>query len=507
MNQQAGIPEHAAAEHFDVLIIGAGISGVGGAVHMQEQLPARSYAILEVQDDFGGTWKTHKYPGIRSDSDLYTFGYRFKPWTGHPIATAEAILEYMGEVIEEHGIAQHIRYRHHVTHASFDGDAGLWTVTAEDKAAGATRTFTCNFLWMCQGYYRHTEPYTPNWPGMDRFEGTLVHPQRWPEDLDYSDKRVLVIGSGATAATIVPAMAGTAKHVTMLQRSPTFFMPGENRNELADSLRELEIPEEWVHEIVRRRILKDGQEITRRSFEEPEVLREELIDAARTFLGEQFDVDKHFTPSYRPWQQRIAFIPEGDLFQGIASGEASVVTDHIESFTESGVLLESGETLEADIIVTATGFNLCVLGDIEFRVDDAVIDFADKVTWRGMMFDEVPNMMWVFGYLRASWTLRADLLGDHLCRLLGHMDKRGATVVTPKLRPQDEGMELRPWIEADNFNAGYLQRNMHLMPKQGAHDPWVMTQDYERDAKELPTVDLDDGTLVYSTVDLKADVA
>jgi cation diffusion facilitator CzcD-associated flavoprotein CzcO len=509
MNQQANIPAEQGSEHFDVLIVGAGISGVGGAVHMQEQCPDKSFVVLEVQDDFGGTWKTHKYPGIRSDSDLYTFGYRFKPWTGHPIATAESILTYMGEVIEEHDLDRHIRYNHLITDASWDSEAGLWTVTATDRSSGATRTFTTNFLWMCQGYYRHTEPYTPDWPGMDRYQGTIVHPQTWPEDLDYAGKRVLVIGSGATAATIVPEMAKTAAHVTMLQRSPTYFAPGENRNELADSLRELEIPEEWIHEIVRRRILKDQQEITRRSFEEPEVLKAELIAMAEALLPEGFDVEKHFTPRYRPWQQRLAFIPDGDLFQGIAAGKASVVTDHIETFTEKGVLTKSGEELEADIIVTATGFNLCVLGDVRFTVDGREIDFADTTAWRGMMFRGVPNMVWIFGYLRASWTLRTDMIGDFVCRLLKHMDSKGVNVVKPEYRPEDEGQELKPWIVGENFNAGYLTRNLHLMPRQGTRGPWIFSQDYYVDREEIPAADLDDGSLVYenAAADAAADVA
>jgi cation diffusion facilitator CzcD-associated flavoprotein CzcO len=379
-----------ASEHFDVLIVGAGISGVGGAVHLKTRLPDKSFAILENQPGFGGTWRTHTYPGIRSDSDLYTFGYRFKPWTGKPIATAEAILDYMGEVIDEHGIDAHIRYGHTVIRATWSSQEGLWSLVARQGESGEEVPFTCKFLWMCQGYYRHSQGYTPEWPGMDRFQGRIVHPQTWPDDLDYEDRNVLVIGSGATAATLVPAMADKTRHITMLQRSPTYFAPGENRNELADSLRELDIPEEWIHEIVRRRILHDAREIARRSFEEPEGLKTELLAGARAYLGEDFDVDTHFTPHYRPWQQRLAFIPEGDLFRGIAEGKASVVTDQIETFNETGVRTASGQQLDADIIVTATGFNLCMFGDIAFEVDGKPVDFADTVTWRGMMFTGRP---------------------------------------------------------------------------------------------------------------------
>lgn len=499
--EQEAQPQGAGREHFDVLIVGAGISGVGGACHMKTELPGKSFVILENQDSFGGTWKTHTYPGIRSDSDLYTFGYRFKPWTGKPIATADAILEYMGEVIEDYGIGPHIRYGHTVKTASWSSETGHWLLTAErGDGKGGTETvqFTCGFLWMCQGYYRHSQGYTPDWPGLADYEGTVVHPQTWPEDLDYDDKNVLVIGSGATAATLIPAMADRTKHITMLQRSPTYFAPGENRNELADSLRELDIPEEWIHEIVRRRILADQKEITRRSFEEPEGLKEELLGGARALLGENFDIATHFTPAYRPWRQRLAFIPDGDLFQGIAAGKASVVTDEIETFNATGVLTKGGKQLDADIIVTATGFDLCMFGDIDFDVDGEPVDFSKTVTWRGMMFDGVPNFCWVFGYLRTSWTMRADLISDFVTRLLATMDDKGVDVVTPTLRPEDRDMELRPWVEEENFNAGYLMRGMHLLPKQGTHAPWLHTQDYYSDKEDIPNADLEDGTLDFA---------
>ena len=485
------------AEHFDVLIVGAGISGVGGAVHLQQQCPDKRFVILETQGSFGGTWLTHKYPGIRSDSDLYTFGYRFKPWSGKPIATAEAIREYMEEVIEENHLAGHIRYHHRVERASWDSDSALWTLEVRNSVDGSLRTFTGRFLWMCQGYYRHEKGYTPEWPGMENFKGDIVHPQEWKEDYDYTGKRVVVIGSGATAATVVPAMADKAAHVTMLQRSPTYFAPGENRNELADSLRELEIPEEWVHEIVRRRILKDGQEITRRSFEEPEALRDELIGAAKAYLGPDYEVDKHFNPSYRPWRQRLAFIPDGDLFKGIAEGKASVVTDEIDCFTENGIKTRSGEVLEADLILTATGFNLCILGDIDFTIDGEPLRFEDSYTWLGMLYSNVPNMCWVFGYLRTSWTMRSDLIGDFVCRLLKHMDETGVQIVTPTLRSEDKAEPPAPFVDPENFNAGYLLRSMDQLPKQGPSLPWQFPQDYYRERELIPAAKLDDETLVY----------
>ena len=484
-------------EHFDVLIVGAGISGIGSAHHLQTQCPERSFVILEKYETFGGTWHMHKYPGVRSDSDLYTFGYRFKPWTSAPIASAEEIRKYMGEVIDESGLDRHIRYKHRITSASWSSSENLWTVTAERSDTGETATFTTNFLWMCQGYYKHEQGYTPEWPNMDAYKGRIVHPQTWPEDLDYKGKRVLVIGSGATTATIVPAMAADCEHVTVLQRSPTYFWTGRNANELADTLRQLEINEEWIHEIVRRKVLFDQQAVTKLAFEEPEFLKQTLIDNVRSFLGPDYDVDKHFTPKYRPWQQRLAFIPEGDLFQGIKSGKASMVTDEIETFTETGVVTKEGVVIDADIIVTATGFNLSVLGDIPFEVDGKKVNFAETVTYRGMMFTGVPNLAWIFGYFRASWTLRVDLMGDLICRLFALMDSKGARKVTPALRPEDKDMRIGPWLEPDNFNPNYMQRSQHLMPKAGDKPEWKHNQDYWWEKDELPRADLEDGCLVY----------
>lgn len=486
-----------AVGHFDVLIVGAGISGIDAAHHLQTECADKSFALLETQPSFGGTWLTHKYPGIRSDSDLFTFGYKWKPWMGAPIATAEEILTYLDEVLDEQDLRKHIQYQVKVKEAAWSSEEKLWTVVAERLDSGERVSFTANFLWMCQGYYKHAEGFTPEWEGMQDYQGQIVHPQTWPEDLDYKGKNVLVIGSGATAATVVPAMAEDCGHITMLQRSPTYFAPAPNRNEVAEMLRELDVPDEWTHEIVRRKILLDQQEITRRSFEEPEELKAELLGAAREYLGEDFDIDTHFTPAYRPWQQRLAFLPDGDLFQGLRAGKASVVTDQIERFTEKGVLLKSGRELEADIIVTATGFNLCVLGDLAFTVDGEPVDFSETVTYRGMMFSGVPNMAWVFGYFRASWTLRADLISEFVCRMFKHMAANEKEVVTPQLRPQDHNMPHLPWIDPENFNPGYLTRSLHLMPKQGDCEPWIFTQDYYKERDEFPAADLEDGSLVY----------
>ncbi|MBL8543706.1 MAG: NAD(P)/FAD-dependent oxidoreductase [Hyphomonadaceae bacterium] len=484
------------AEHFDVLIAGAGISGVGSAYHLKQQCPGKSFVVLEALESYGGTWLMHTYPGIRSDSDLYTFGYRFKPWLGPPIASAKEILDYMGEVIEENDLASHIRYRHKITSAAFSRQTNLWTVHAERLDTGEKLSFTCNFLWMCQGYYRHSEGYTPDWPGMKDYKGRIVHPQTWPKDIDLKDKEVLVIGSGATTATVVPAIAGECKHVTVLQRSPTYFIPGRNINELVEMLRQIGVDENWIHEIARKKILFDQDQFTVRSFQEPEAVRQELLAGVRAFLGPDYDMT-HFTPRYRPWRQRIAFVPDGDLFQGINAGKASMVTDEIDHFTEKGVLTKSGKELAADVIVTATGFHLSVLGDIPFSVDGKQIDFADTVTYRGMMFTGVPNMVWVFGYFRASWTLRVDLLGDFVCRLLKTMDEKGVKRVEVEPPAADKGMEVLPWIDPENFNPGYLMRSMDKMPKRGAKHEWQHTQDYWREKQELPAIDLSGAEFKY----------
>ena len=484
-------------EEFDVLIVGAGISGVGGAYHLTKQRPGTNFVVLDGLDSFGGTWWMHRYPGIRSDSDLHTFGYRFKPWTGPPIASAEEILKYMGDVIEENDLDRHIRYNHRITSAQWSSVDNRWTITATRTDTGEQRFFTANFLWMCQGYYRHSEGYTPEWPGMEAYQGDIIHPQTWPEDLEYAGKNVVVIGSGATTATLVPAIAADCEHVTVLQRSPTYFIPGRNKIELAETLRELDVDEEWIHEIVRRKILHDQAKFTRRSFEEPEKVKQELLDGVRSILGPEYDMESHFTPSYRPWRQRIAFVPDGDLFHGIASGKASVLTDEIDRFTEHGILLKSGEELQADIIVTATGFNMSVLGDIDFAIDGKPLDFSETVNYRGMMFTGVPNLLWVFGYFRASWTLRADLLSDFVCRLLAHMEESGSKRVSVTLRPEDEDMDLLPWIDAENFNPGYLMRAMSLLPKRGDKPEWQHTQDYWREKDDIPAINLNAPEFLY----------
>lgn len=479
--------------HVDVLIVGAGISGIGSAWHIQQQCPGMSYAILERKDTFGGTWETHKYPGVRSDSDLYTFGYRFKPWVGPPIATAEEILAYMGEVIEENGIGEHIRYGHSIRSCSFSRKTDLWTVTAE--ADGQDVTYTCRFLWMCSGYYDHENPYIPDWKGVADYKGLFIHAQKWDPAIDYAGKRVLVIGSGATAATVIPEFAKSAAHVTMLQRSPTYFFCHPNQNELADRLREIGIDEPTVHRVVRQQILHDQDVLTKRCIEEPEAVFEELKELVRAYAGEDFQFEPHFTPKYRVWQQRLAFCPDGDVFQAVAAGKVSAVTDTIDRFTEKGVLTASGQEIEADIIVACTGFRLSVMGDMDVSVDGETIDWSDTITWRGMMFSGVPNLAWVMGYFRASWTLRVDMMGDLVCRMLNHMRDKGATRI--EVVPPAEGLQLGPWIDADNFNPGYILRGMDHLPKAGEGTEWRHTQDYWREKDEFPLVDLDGPSFAY----------
>jgi monooxygenase len=485
-------------EHVDVLVVGAGISGIGAAHHLTHARPGTSFLVLDALESFGGTWRTHRYPGIRSDSDLYTFGYAWKPWAGPVIASGDAILAYLGEVIDEDALAPHIRYRHRIVTAAWSSDTSTWTVVAHDDGSGVERTFTCGFLWMCQGYYRHGEGHTPQWPGTERFEGRIVHPQTWPADLDLEGKQVVVIGSGATAATLVPAIADRVAHVTMLQRSPTYFWTGGEAQAFADQLNALDLPPEWVHEIMRRKVLHEQQAITQLSFDDPAFLREALIENVRAFLPDGFDVERHFGPAYRPWQQRLAVVPDGDLFTAVAAGKASVVTDQIETFTEKGILTASGDELIADVVITATGFDLCVMGDIAFTVDDRPVSWPDTVTWRGMMFTGVPNLLWVFGYFRASWTLRVDLVSDVVLRLLARMDETGATTVVPQMRPQDADMVVQSWIDPQDFNPNYLMRSVHLLPSSGDKPEWRHTQDYWTERDVLPSLDLDDGCLRFT---------
>jgi cation diffusion facilitator CzcD-associated flavoprotein CzcO len=484
------------AEHLDILIIGAGISGIDAAYHLARSRPGSKFAIIEAQSEIGGTWHTHRFPGIRSDSDLYTFGFKWKPWLGVPIATADEIMSYLSEAVDEQDLRRHIRFNQIVTDATWSSKAKRWTVTLNQN--GHVKTIICKFLWMCAGYYRHSQGYVPDYPGVADFAGPVVHPQNWPEDLDYSDKSVVVIGSGATAATLIPAMSKDAAHVTMLQRSPTYFFPRPQSDEFTDTLRALDLPDAQFHDIMRRRNLHESEKMRIRSLEEPDALANDLINGVRAFLDNDYDIETHFTPTYKPWDQRLAMVPEGDFFQAISSGRASVVTGHIARFTKTGITLKDGQELKADIVISATGLLLNALGDIRFEIDDVPLELNNSFTHRGIMFSDVPNLVNVFGYLRSSWTLRADLVSDYVCRLLDHMEAHGLGSVIPRLRADETEMVARPWIEAENFSAGYIQRRMHLLPKQGDRDPWIMSQDYFKDRDTLPAADFEDGTLVFA---------
>ena len=497
MAQQDAAAGTDGALHVDVLIVGAGVSGIGSAWHLRAQCPGMSFLVLEAKSELGGTWVTHRYPGIRSDTDLYTYGYRFKPWSGPPLATAAEIRAYLAAIVAENDLARHIRYRHCVVAASWSSDDGLWSVEARREDDGAVLRFTCGFLWMCQGYYRHDRGYTPDWPGMEDFAGRIVHPQTWPEDLDLAGKRVLVVGSGATMATLVPAIAETCAHVTVLQRSPSYFRVGRNAVPIADELRALGIDEAWIHEIVRRRVLTDIHAFHRRIREQPEAERAAAIATVRAHLASDALVAEHFTPRYRPWQQRMVFVPDGALFRHIEAGRVTMVTDAVARFEAGGIRTAGGRLLGADVVVTATGFHLCAFGDIAFAIDGRPLAWPETVTYRGMMFSGVPNLAWIFGYLRASWTLRADMVGDFVCRLLKHMRATGARQVTPTLRPEDRGMPRLPFVDPGDFNAGYLLREQHILPRRGDRPDWQHLHDYWLEKDQLPAIDLTDPVFVY----------
>jgi cation diffusion facilitator CzcD-associated flavoprotein CzcO len=485
-----------AVEHFDVLIVGAGLSGVGAGVHLHEQCPGKRYVILEGRPSIGGTWDLFRYPGIRSDSDMHTLGYRFKPWReAKAIADGASILRYVKETAAEYGVDEHIRYEHLAIKASWSSEAAAWTVEALRKDSGETIRFTCNVLLMCSGYYSYRQGYTPEFEGIERFAGTLVHPQRWPEDLDCKGKQVVVIGSGATAMTLVPAMAKDVAHIVMLQRSPTYVVSRPEKDAIANALRRV-LPSRWAYAITRWKNVALQQFFYRRTRTHPDQVKQKLLDMVRKELGPDYDVETHFTPKYNPWDQRLCLVPNSDLFAAIRSGKASMVTDHIAHFTEHGITLKSGRVLEADIIVTATGLNLVVLGEMQFAVDGAPVDFAQTWTYKGMMYSGVPNLVCTFGYINASWTLRADLTSEYVCRLINRMDETGTCQATPRLRATDMDMPARPWI--DKFTSGYMQRMMHRFPKQGDREPWINPQNYSRDKQMIRFGELEDGALIFN---------
>jgi len=484
------------SEHYDVIIIGAGLSGIGAAAHLERECPGKRYVILEGRERMGGTWDLFRYPGIRSDSDMHTLGYDFKPWQAEKaIADGPAILDYIRETAAEYDIEDRVRYGHRVRQAAWSSEEAAWTVEAERGDSGEIVSVRGNFLMMCAGYYSYEHGYTPDFPGRERFGGELVHPQRWPEDLDYAGKRVVVIGSGATAMTLVPAMAEDAGHVIMLQRSPTYVVSRPDRDAIANFLRKV-LPGDVAYRLTRWKNIALQRWFYGRTRKAPEKVKRQLLKWVRDELGDDFDVEKHFTPDYDPWDQRLCLVPNSDLFRALRCGRASVVTDTIETFTETGIRLASGEELEADIVVTATGLDLVVLGGVRFAIDGEPVDFAETVTYRGMMYSGVPNMVSVFGYINASWTLRADLIEHFACRLINHMDETGTNRVTPRLRPQDRRMLLTPYIEG--FTPGYMLRVIHLFPKQGDREPWTNPQDYRADRKSFLEGPLEDGVLEFA---------
>ena len=483
-------------EHFDVIIVGAGISGIGSAYHLQDKCPTKSYVILEGRDAMGGTWDLFRYPGIRSDSDMYTLGYKFKPWEeAKDIADGPAILKYVQDTATENDIDKHIRYGQLVKSATWSTPEATWTVETTNKATSDTSQFTCNMLLMCAGYYSYKGGFTPEFEGRDDFQGEIIHPQKWPEDLGYSGKKVVIIGSGATAVTIVPAIADEVEHVVMLQRSPTYMAVRPYADPFASRLRKY-LPPKLAYAAMRLRNVFYSGIFYKQTRQEPEKCKQDLLNGVRAQLPSDYDIDTHFTPRYDPWDQRLCLVPDGDLFQAIRSGKASVVTDHIDRFTEKGILLKSGKELEADIIVTATGLTMEVLGGVQFAVDGKPVDFSETFTYKGMMYSDVPNVITTFGYINASWTLRADLTAEYTCQVINHMDYRDVRQVTPRLRKNERNMATRPWIE--DFSSGYMQRTMHLFPKQGDREPWLNTQDYKRDKKMILRGELEDGALMFT---------
>ncbi len=484
------------AEHFDVLIMGAGLSGIGAAYHLQKHCPRKTYTILEQRERIGGTWDLFRYPGVRSDSDMLTMGYSFRPWTStKAIAPGEDIRNYVTETARDAGIDRHIRFRHRVERASWSSQDATWTVTAiRDNPDGRATpaTVTCNFLLSCAGYYRYSSGYLPEFPDISRFAGRVVHPQAWPDDLDYAGKRVVIIGSGATAVTLLPALAKTAARVTMLQRSPTYIVSMPEQDKIANALRRV-LPATWAYGLARWKnigYMMYAYQLAQRS---PNFVKTAIIKMVRKELGPECDVARHFMPRYNPWDQRLCLVPDSDFFRAIKSGRASVVTDQIERFTESGIRLQSGAGLQADIVVTATGLELQALGGADIVVDGQRVDLARTLAYKGVMFSGIPNLAAVFGYINASWTLKADLISGYVCRLLNLMERKGTRQVTPR-----NGDETAAANFVEKFTPGYMQRAVDKWPKQGEKAPWRVNQNYLRDLWSLRWTPLDNGVLEFS---------
>lgn len=482
-----------AVDHVDVLIVGAGISGIGAACHLTDSDPTKSYAIVEARGASGGTWDLFRYPGVRSDSDMHTLGFRFRPWrAADSIADGPAILDYLRDTARAYDVDRHIRYHHKVVNAEWSSDTATWNVEIARTDIGETTRISCNFLFMCSGYYNYDKGYQPEFPGVENYRGTFLHPQHWPEDLDYAGKKVVIIGSGATAVTLVPAMAESAEHVTMLQRSPTYIIAQPKQDPLDIALNKV-LPRSVTYPIVRWKNVLTQAALYTVSQRAPKIVKSLLRKGVVAQLPDGFDVDTHFTPDYNPWDQRLCLVPDGDLFAALSNGSASVVTEHIETFTPNGIRLRNGEELEADIVVSATGLNLQAFGGTNLTVDGEDVKLPETVAYRGTMISGVPNFAYVFGYVNASWTLKADLIAEYVCKLLKHMDENGYSSCTP-VQP-DASIERRPLLD---FDAGYIQRAVGEFPRQGAENPWQVRMSYLSDLISLRTVDFDDTNLEYS---------
>ncbi|MFR9749601.1 flavin-containing monooxygenase [Nocardia sp. 004] len=481
--------------HVDVMIIGAGLSGIGTACHLARQRTGRSYMILERRTAIGGTWDLFRYPGVRSDSDMYTLGYSFRPWHGTKVlADGPHIRRYIEQAAEEYGVTEHIRFGRKVTVARWSSATATWTIEALDERTGEVEVYTSDFLVGCTGYYDYDNGYRPRFPGEENFGGQIVHPQHWPEDLDYTGLRVVVIGSGATAITLVPAMAEAAAHVTMLQRSPTYITALPAEDPLAAGMKLAKLPTEIIYRLGRARNIALQRASFLLSRRNPEIAKKLLLAAVRKQIGPDIDM-RHFTPSYNPWDQRLCVVPNGDLFKVLRRGRASVVTDRIETFTETGIRLESGQELPADLVISATGLSIQTFGGASLEVDGEPVVIRDRVIYKGAMLDGVPNMMMVLGYTNASWTLRADLSAEYFCRVLEHMKAKGFTRVEAVARAGDRGLES---ALGGSLNSGYVRRGDALLPRQGTNGPWKVVNDYYRDSKMLRSNTLEDGVLTFN---------
>ena len=478
--------------NYDVVIVGAGISGIGAAYNIQKSCPTKSFTIFEGRENIGGTWDLFKYPGIRSDSDMHTMGFRFKPWTDpKTIADGPSILEYLNEAADENNLREKIQFKTKVKTAQWDSNSACWRLGIEKDESGVIQDVSCSILYLCGGYYNYDQGYLPEFDGYEDFEGTLVHPQKWPEDLDYENKKVVVIGSGATAVTIVPSMADKVSKITMLQRSPTYYFAAPDEDVIGNFIKRF-TTDRLGYFLVRWKNILMQRFMLARLRKYPQKTKEMLIDLVRKQLSDDYDVDKHFTPRYMPWDQRLCFVPNGDMFKAINSGKAEVVTDTIDRFTERGILLDSGNEIEADIIVTATGLNMQLLNGIDISIDNEKLDISERIQYKTMMFSNVPNLIATFGYTTASWTLGADLTSEYACKLINLMDSKGMDYFYP-----DAGEDVVGQGDFLDLNSGYIQRVAHKLPKQGSRDPWINTQNYLKDLFQVRFKSIEDSDLKF----------